>query len=115
MKAFDAISFRHALEAEGMALPPGCHAVELLVPEEGVVDLKFCVWASITELSIIGRALSRLAKDHQRAVDTPSPPTVLPPTFPPSIQPLAVGERHCEICAPQELRLQGFRCADHLD
>jgi hypothetical protein len=51
-----------ALLAEGFTLPKNCGDVELVIPVDGVVALKYTELMSGERLALLGRALIRMGK-----------------------------------------------------
>lgn len=53
-----------ALREEGIELPPNCGDVELVMPVDGVIVLKYIELMTDERLAKLGRALTRLAEQR---------------------------------------------------
>lgn len=53
-----------ALKAEGIELPPNCADIELVMPVDGVIVLKYIELMTDDRLAKLGRALTRLAEQR---------------------------------------------------
>ena len=56
----------HALLAEGFDLPPNCGDIEMELPVDGLIRLKYVENLSGERLAQFGRALQRVANDGQK-------------------------------------------------
>jgi hypothetical protein len=62
----------HALKAEGFDLPDECGTIELHMPPDGVMFMRYNVLIHSERLAMLGRALERLAQEQEK-VASPLP------------------------------------------
>lgn len=55
-----------ALKAEGFELPPECGDVQLEIPVDGVIALRYIEFLTGDRLAMVARALGRLAEEKTK-------------------------------------------------
>lgn len=63
MRLISGSDLYHALKDEGFELPPNCGDVEMVIPVDGVIKLKYIENLEGDRLAQFGRALQRLGQE----------------------------------------------------